>query len=70
LVAMRQPTSTKTKSSNCAMPSTNFSGSKQMDYDAWLDRQLYEYDRERELAERDCQDEEEDLDSDLCSMFV
>ena len=36
-----------------------------MDYDAWLDRQLYEYDRERELAEHDCQDEEEDLDSDL-----
>ena len=50
------------------MPLTNFSGSKQMDYDAWLDRQLYEYDRERE--ERDCEDEEEELDSDLCSMFV
>ena len=32
-----------------------------MDYDAWLDRQLYEYDMERERAE-DCQDEEEDLD--------
>jgi hypothetical protein len=30
-----------------------------MDYDAWLDRQLYEYDKERE---EDCQDEEEDLD--------
>ena len=46
------------------MPSINSSGSKQMDYDAWLDRQLYEYDRERELAEReeDCQEEEEDLD--------
>ena len=36
-----------------------------MDYDQWLDRQLWEYDRERELAERDCQDDEEDLDSDL-----
>ena len=61
---MRQPTSTKTKSSNCAMPSTNSSGSKQMDYDAWLDRQLYEYDMERERAEReeDCEEEEEDLD--------
>lgn len=35
-----------------------------MDYDAWLDRQLYEYDKERERAERekDCQDEQEDLD--------
>lgn len=34
-----------------------------MDYDAWLDRQLYEYDRERELAEREAeeQDEEEEL---------
>ena len=35
-----------------------------MDYDAWLDRQLYEYDCERERAEReeeDCQEEEEDL---------
>lgn len=32
-----------------------------MDYDAWLDRQLYEYDMERE-REDDCQDEEEDLD--------
>jgi hypothetical protein len=32
-----------------------------MDYDQWLDRQLYEYDRERERAEReeDCQDEED-----------
>ena len=36
-----------------------------MDYDQWLDRQLYEYDRERELAERDCKEEQEDLDSDL-----
>ena len=47
------------------MPSTpSLAWSKQMDYDAWLDRQLYEYDRERELAEReeDCQEEEEDLD--------
>ena len=47
------------------MPSTPSSAwSKQMDYDAWLDRQLYEYDRERELAEReeDCQEEQEDLD--------
>ena len=44
------------------MPSTNSSGSKQMDYDSWLDRQLYEYDRERELAEReeDCQEEEDE----------
>ena len=35
-----------------------------MDYDAWLDRQLYEYDQERERAEReeDCQEGEEDLD--------
>ena len=35
-----------------------------MDYDSWLDRKLYEYDMERERAEReeDCQDEEEDLD--------
>ena len=33
-----------------------------MDYDAWLDRQLYEYDREREEREEDCQDEKEDLD--------
>ena len=32
-----------------------------MDYDAWLDRQLYEYDIERERAEReeDCQEEED-----------
>jgi hypothetical protein len=49
------------------MPSTPFSAwSKQMDYDAWLDRQLYEFDREREreLAEReeDCEEGEEDLD--------
>ena len=47
------------------MPLTNSSGSKQMDYDAWLDRQLFEYDRERERAEReeeDCQEEQEDLD--------
>ena len=47
------------------MLSTPFSAwSKQMDYDAWLDRKLFEYDRERELAEReeDCQDEDEDLD--------
>ena len=39
-----------------------------MDYDAWLDRQLFEYDRERERAEReeeDCQDDEEGLDCDL-----
>ena len=39
-----------------------------MDYDAWLDRQLYEYDQERERAEReeeDCQDDEEGLDCDL-----
>ena len=38
-----------------------------MDYDAWLDRKLFEYDRERELAEReeDCQDDGEDLDSEL-----
>ena len=38
-----------------------------MDYDAWLDRQLFEYDRERELAEReeDCQSDEEGLDFDL-----
>ena len=43
-----------------------------MDYDAWLDRQLYEYDRERELAEReeDCQEEEEDLDYCLQSMLI
>jgi len=36
-----------------------------MDYDAWLDRKLWEHDRERELAEReaeDCQEEQEDLD--------
>ena len=36
-----------------------------MDYDAWLDRKLYEYNRERERAEReeeDCQEEKEDLD--------
>jgi hypothetical protein len=33
-----------------------------MDYDAWLDRQLYEYDRERAEREEDCKDEEEDLD--------
>jgi hypothetical protein len=32
-----------------------------MDYDSWLDRQLYEYDKERE-REEDCQDEQEDLD--------
>ena len=46
------------------MPSTNSSGSKQMDYDAWLDRQLYEYDMERERAEHeeDCEEGEEDLD--------
>ena len=31
-----------------------------MDYDAWLDRQLYEYDRERELAEREAEEQEED----------
>ena len=44
------------------MLSTPFSAwSKQMDYDAWLDRQLYEYDMERE-REEDCQDEQEDLD--------
>ncbi len=36
-----------------------------MDYDQWLDRQLWEHDQERERAERDCQDDEEDLDSDL-----
>ena len=39
-----------------------------MDYDAWLDRKLYEYDRERERAEReeeDCQDDGKDLDSEL-----
>ena len=50
------------------MPLTPFSAwSKQMDYDAWLDRQLFEYDRERELAEReeDCQSDEEDLESEL-----
>ena len=50
------------------MLSTPFSAwSKQMDYDAWLDRQLFEYDRERELAEReeDCQSDEEDLESEL-----
>ena len=50
------------------MPLTDFLGSKQMDYDAWLDRKLYEYDRERERAEReeeDCQDDGEDLDSEL-----
>ena len=50
------------------MLSTPFSAwSKQVDYDLWLDRQLYEYDRERERAEReeDCQDDEEDLDSEL-----
>ena len=51
------------------MPSTPFSASsKQMDYDAWLDRKLYEYDRERERAEReeeDCQSDEEDLESEL-----
>ena len=43
------------------MPLTNSSGSKQMDYDAWLDRQLYEYDQERERTEReeDCQEEED-----------
>ena len=35
-----------------------------MDYDAWLDRQPYEYDMERERAEReeDCEEGEEDLD--------
>jgi hypothetical protein len=33
-----------------------------MDYDAWLDRQLYEYDMEREEREEDCQEEEESLD--------
>ena len=42
------------------MPSTNSSGSKQMDYDAWLDRQLYEYDRERELAEREAEEQDEE----------
>ncbi len=51
------------------MPLTPFlAWSKQMDYDLWLDRQLYEYDRERERAEReeeDCQDDEEDLESEL-----
>jgi hypothetical protein len=31
-----------------------------MDYDQWLDRQLWEYDRERELAEREEEDEEEE----------
>ena len=50
------------------MPLTPFSAwSKQMDYDAWLDRKLFEYDRERELAgrEEDCQSDEEDLESEL-----
>ena len=27
-----------------------------MDYDNWLDRQLWEYDRERERAEREADD--------------
>ena len=33
-----------------------------MDYDQWLDRQLWEHDQERERAEReeDCQEEEEE----------
>ena len=42
------------------MPSTNSSGSKQMDYDAWLDRQLYEYDMERERAEREAEEQDEE----------
>ena len=43
------------------MPSTPSSAwSKQMDYDAWLDRQLYEYDRERELAEREAEEQDEE----------
>ena len=43
------------------MPLTPSSAwSKQMDYDAWLDRQLYEYDMERERAEREDQEEEEE----------
>lgn len=31
-----------------------------MDYDQWLDRQLWEHDRERELAEREVEEEQED----------
>jgi hypothetical protein len=31
-----------------------------MDYDSWLDRQLYEHDMERERAEREEQEEEEE----------
>jgi hypothetical protein len=43
------------------MPLTDFlARSKQMDYDAWLDRQLYEYDRERELAEHEAEEEQEE----------
>ena len=43
------------------MPSTPSSAwSKQMDYDAWLDRQLYEYDRERELAELEAEEQDEE----------
>ena len=31
-----------------------------MDYDSWLDRQLYEYDMERECAEREAEEQDEE----------
>lgn len=37
---------------------------QKMDYDSWLDRQLYEYDMERERSEREAELEEQDQDQD------